>query len=107
MVADGVQAGPIPTNVVTYTAITILTALAWYNVLELNFLIFNTFKRYGGLYFWSLFVCAWGTALHALGFTLKFFPCGVNIYAAVSIITVGWYCMVSKWLLPRIAMVVS
>ena len=95
MVDSGIGAGPIKADLAIYTAVTILTALAWYNVLELNFLIFNSFKRYGGLYFWSLFVCGCGTALHALGFILKFFPTGTNIYLSVSIITVGWYCMVT------------
>ena len=95
MVDPGLVAGPLHENTAVYTAIVIFTALAWYNVLELSFLIFNSFKRYGGLYFWSLLVCAWGTALHALGFILKFFPCGANIYLTVTIITVGWYCMVT------------
>ena len=53
---SGVTSDHLETTKATYTAITILTALAWYNVLELNFLIFNTFKRYGGLYFWAMFV---------------------------------------------------
>ena len=57
MLADsGVTSDHLETTKATYTAITILTALAWYNVLELNFLILNTFKRYGGLYFWAMFV---------------------------------------------------
>lgn len=83
MTSPGLLPGPIDANKAVYTTVVIFTALAWYNVLELSFLIFNTFKRYSGLYFWSLLVCAWGTALHALGFILKFFPTGANIYGVV------------------------
>ncbi|EDU40030.1 integral membrane protein [Pyrenophora tritici-repentis Pt-1C-BFP] len=32
------------------------TAMTWYNSIELLFLVFFTFKRYSGLYFWSLIV---------------------------------------------------
>ena len=84
MTTPGLIAGPLQhEDQATYTAIVIFTALAWYNVIELSFLIFNSFKRYSGVYFWSLLVCAWGTAFHALGFILKFFT-GANIYGVVS-----------------------
>jgi hypothetical protein len=95
IISPGLLAGPLHENTAVYTAIIIFTALAWYNVLELSFLIFNSFKRYGGLDFWSLLVCAWGTALHALGFIPKFFPYGTNRYLTVTIITIGWYCKVT------------
>ena len=95
MTNAGVTKGPIDSNQVTYTAITIMIALAWYNLLELNFLIFNTFKRYRGLYFWSLLISSWGTSLHGLGFILKFFPTGTNVYLACAIVTIGWYSMVT------------
>ncbi|CAA9958133.1 Integral membrane protein [Pyrenophora teres f. maculata] len=32
------------------------TAMTWYNSIELLFLVFFTFKKYSGLYFWSLIV---------------------------------------------------
>ena len=106
----GVTSEPLETTRATNTAITILTALAWYNVLELNFLIFNGFKRYKGLYFWSLLISSWGVLLHGLGFILKFFPTGTNVYLAVAVITIGWYAMVtgqSVVLYSRIHLVVQ
>lgn len=81
-------------------AIAAFTAVAWYNVAELNVQVFLTFKRHRGLYFWSLLITSYGCVLHALGFLLKFFQLGssnrlLNDFVAVSIITVGWYSMVT------------
>lgn len=52
-------------------------------------------KRYNGLYFWSLLIASWGTAVQALGFLLKFFPTGANVYLCVFLITIGWWSMVT------------
>ena len=94
MVSDGIVAGPVQLNMATKVAIVAMSAIAFYNVLELILLIFATFKRYHGLYFWSLFIASCGCLLHALGFLLKFYQ-ACNNYLAVSIITVGWYTMVT------------
>lgn len=40
--------------------ITICCALAIYNAFELLLLIFTTFRRFSGLYFWSLLVSSFG-----------------------------------------------
>ncbi|KAL9595487.1 MAG: hypothetical protein Q9219_006416 [cf. Caloplaca sp. 3 TL-2023] len=78
-------------------AIAAFTAVAWYNVMELNIQVFLTFKRHRGLYFWSLLISSYGCVLHALGFLLKFFKLtsGSAVYYSVTIITIGWYCMVT------------
>ena len=76
-------------------AIAAFTAVAWYNVAELNVQVFLTFKRHRGLYFWSLIISSYGCVLHALGFLLKFFELTSNTYLSVTIITIGWYCMVT------------
>ena len=76
-------------------AIAAFTAVAWYNVAELNVQVFLTFKRHRGLYFWSLIISSYGCVLHALGFLLKFFELTTNTYLSVTVITVGWYCMVT------------
>lgn len=44
------------TNRVLPRAMTAFTAIAWYNSIELLILIFVVFRRYTGLYFWSLIV---------------------------------------------------
>lgn len=79
----------------TFMSIAAFTAVAWYNVAELNVQVFLTFKRHRGLYFWSLLVSSYGCVLHALGFLLKFFQLTSNDFFSVTIITIGWYCMVT------------
>ena len=92
---DGVTGAHISYSVPTYMAMAAFTAVAWYNAMELNVQVFLTFKRHRGLYFWSLIISSWGCVLHALGFLLKFFQLTSNDYVSVTIITIGWYCMVT------------
>ena len=92
---SGVAGSAIPTNRGNYMAIAAFTAVAWYNILELNISVFFTFKRHRGLYFWSLLISGYGCVLHALGFLLKFFQLTNNNYVSVTIITIGWYAMVT------------
>ena len=92
---DGVTGIAIQFDQATFMAIAAFTAVAWYNALELNVQVFLTFKRHRGLYFWSLLISSWGCILHALGFLLKFFQLTTNDYVSVTIITIGWYAMVT------------
>ncbi|MCJ1241381.1 hypothetical protein MMC14_009386 [Varicellaria rhodocarpa] len=92
---NGVNGEKIPLNIPIYMSIGAFTAVAWYNIIELNIQVFLTFKRHRGLYFWSLLISSYGCVLHALGFLLKFFQLTSNDYISVSIITIGWYSMVT------------
>ncbi|MCJ1396694.1 hypothetical protein MMC18_009586 [Xylographa bjoerkii] len=92
---NGENGDLIAFSVSTYMAIAAFTAVAWFNVLELNVQVFMTFKRHRGLYFWSLIISSYGCVLHALGFLLKFFQLTSNDYLSVTIITIGWYAMVT------------
>jgi len=92
---EGTTGQAIPYSVGTFMAIAAFTAVAWYNVAELNVQVFLTFKRHRGLYFWSLLISSYGCVLHALGFLLKFFQLTSNNFLSVTIITIGWYCMVT------------
>ena len=96
---DGSTGQAIPFDKPTFMAIAAFTAVAWYNVMELNIQVFLTFKRHRGLYFWSLLISSYGCVLHALGFLLKFFrltgPKDEYVYISVTIITIGWYAMVT------------
>ncbi|KAI9718571.1 MAG: hypothetical protein M1812_004022 [Candelaria pacifica] len=83
------------TSAPTYMAISAFTAVAWYNAIELNLQVFLTFKRHRGLYFWSLLVSCYGCVLHALGFLMKFFTLTTNNYISCTILTIGWYSMVT------------
>jgi hypothetical protein len=75
--------------------ISAFTAIAWYNWLELNIMIWMTFKRHNGLYFYSLLASSWGIIIYALAFLMKFFQVWKNDYVSVALITVGWYAMVT------------
>jgi hypothetical protein len=48
-------------------AMTAFTAIAWYNSIEVIVLVFFMFKRYSGLYFWSLLVNAVSIIPYATG----------------------------------------
>lgn len=70
-------------------------AISLYNVIELNCIIFSTFKRRSGLYFWSFIFATWGIAPHAIGFVLKFFDL-VSIWPLpVALVGVGFIAMVT------------
>lgn len=79
--------------------IAFLSAIALYNVLELLVLIFVTFKRYRGLYFWSLLIAGIGIIPYQLGFLVKFYPIldpNQDVrYLACALLTVGWWFMVT------------
>ncbi|KAL8766837.1 MAG: hypothetical protein Q9209_006495 [Squamulea sp. 1 TL-2023] len=94
---DGSTGKAVPFHKATFMAMVAFTAVAWYNVMELNIQVFLTFKRHRGLYFWSLLISSYGCVLHALGFLLKFFGLTGEeyVYVSVTIITIGWYAMVT------------
>ncbi|KAF2034574.1 hypothetical protein EK21DRAFT_55849 [Setomelanomma holmii] len=79
--------------------IAFLLGLALYNATELLVLVFVTFQRFHGLYFWSLVVAAFGIIPYSLGFLIKFFqlldPNRDVGYIAVFFLTIGWYPMVT------------
>jgi hypothetical protein len=68
-------------------------SLTVYNALELVVLILLVFKAYRGLYFWSLFVTTIGLLPYSIGFSLKLL--GVNKWAGVVLLSVGWYVIVT------------
>lgn len=64
--------GALPYDPLEYCILAAGTAIAWAYTIELDLVIFYTFRRRKGLYFWSLLISSWGCTLHALGFILKF-----------------------------------
>ncbi len=92
---EGTTAAPLHIDKAVFMSIAAFTAIAWYNVIELNVQVFLTFKRHRGLYFWSLLISSYGCVFHSLGFLMKFFLLTTNHVLSVTIITVGWYCMVT------------
>ncbi|KAJ5349533.1 hypothetical protein N7541_007260 [Penicillium brevicompactum] len=69
--------------------------LSFYNVAELVILVPGTFRRWRGLYFWSLLISGClGVMPYSLGFLLKFFTRADSILC-VTILTIGWWTMVT------------
>jgi hypothetical protein len=78
--------------------IVFFSGLAMYNACELLVMVLLTFKHFHGLYYWSMVVSGVGIIPYSLGFLLKFMNVttgGGARWLAVSLITVGWYAMVT------------
>lgn len=76
-------------------AIATFVGVAWYNVLELIVLIFLTFKRYRGPYFWSMLVSSVGILPYSVGYLIKFFGLTPHTWLPVTLLTIGWWTMVT------------
>ncbi|KAF2184839.1 hypothetical protein K469DRAFT_578046 [Zopfia rhizophila CBS 207.26] len=78
------------------TSITLMvcSALSLYNALELELLVFTTFRAYKGLYFWSLVVASFGIIPYVIGFMIEYFRLTV-MAVGIAIDTTGWSLMVT------------
>ncbi|ETS80885.1 hypothetical protein PFICI_08414 [Pestalotiopsis fici W106-1] len=86
---------PDPEDWSTLLAVTAFLSIALYNFFELNTIIYTTFKRRSGLYFWSFLISTNGVAPYAIGFLLKDLDLSPSVYIDISLIIVGWVCMVT------------
>ena len=77
----------------TSVVVTLSIALALYNSLEMFLLISTTFKRWRGLYFWSLAICNFGVFFYALGIMLSYFDLCV-VWLSEIILDGGWLGMI-------------
>ncbi|KAH6622608.1 hypothetical protein F5144DRAFT_614575 [Chaetomium tenue] len=91
---NGISRESVPTGT-TLIIIVVFISVALYNVGELAFIIMATFKRRSGLYFWSFVVATGGIVPYGVGFLIKALqsPCPNWLY--VTMIVVGWCCMVT------------
>ena len=78
-----------------WVVINVFISIALYNVIELNFLIASTFKRFRGLYFWSFLVATWGAAFNAVGYLLRNLQVDPSGYVHATIILIGWCTMIN------------
>ncbi|CAG7924771.1 unnamed protein product [Penicillium olsonii] len=56
--------------------------------------IFESFKRYRGLYFWSMQIAAWGILVHAIAAQIRFLSYASNLAMTIPF-AIGWICMVT------------
>ncbi|KAJ5756948.1 uncharacterized protein N7511_007130 [Penicillium nucicola] len=69
--------------------------LSCYNIAELVVLVPTTFRRWRGLYFWSLLASGClGVVPYSIGFLLKFFT-QTDSVLSVTVLTIGWWTMVT------------
>ncbi|KAI2788228.1 hypothetical protein POX_e06241 [Penicillium oxalicum] len=69
--------------------------LSCYNIAELLILVLSTFRRWRGLYFWSLLTSGClGVIPYSIGFLMKFFTPTDSIMS-VTLLTIGWWTMVT------------
>ncbi|KAL5585683.1 hypothetical protein FOVSG1_013375 [Fusarium oxysporum f. sp. vasinfectum] len=65
-------------------------AIAMYNTVEILVLIFSTFKRRRGLYFWSMLIADVGIPGHAIAVVLRFFALAPNLPMVVVNVICRW-----------------
>jgi uncharacterized protein YhhL (DUF1145 family) len=95
MAKNGFGSGLDGISQLTITIVLVFLSISLYNVIELTFIIFNTFKRHSGLYFWSFLVSTWGICLYDCGFLIKYYASSAVGYVAATFIAFGWVAMVS------------
>lgn len=104
------RSGPLPWNRTVWYAplplsqhsinipraiLAVFTAVPLWMTIELTVWVFYAFRRWSGLYFWSVLICTWGVTLHAIGFILKFCVPSCNWIVSVTLAEIGWVSMVT------------
>ncbi|CRG88983.1 hypothetical protein PISL3812_06018 [Talaromyces islandicus] len=92
---DGIS-GSIGSQYTLLSMVVILfLSFSLYNAVELIVMVLLSFKRFRGLYFWSLLLSVvLGVIPYSVGFLLKFFT-DTNVWISVTILTIGWWVMVT------------
>ena len=73
--------------------VTLAVALALYNSLEMVLLITATFKRWRGLYYWSLCLCNYGVVAYTIGLMLGYFDLCI-LWLSKVFNDIGWVSMI-------------
>src|SRR5688572_30537955 len=66
-------------------------AITLFNALEIIILIFATFTKYAGCYFWSLLAASLGLIVSYLGFSTYFFDITTDSFVQSTITIIGWW----------------
>ncbi|KAL5344959.1 hypothetical protein ACLOAV_009912 [Pseudogymnoascus australis] len=93
---DSIRGGYTGNSKAVLVTLGTVIGITWYICLELLALIFITFERYKGLYFWSLLISTViGVLLHSVGYLLKYFNLTTAMWLPITITTVGWWAMIT------------
>ncbi|PSN74067.1 hypothetical protein BS50DRAFT_615039 [Corynespora cassiicola Philippines] len=82
--------GPPKWNPAAYCIIAGFCAVAYWMSIELVVLVYATFKRRSGVYFWSIIITTLGIVLQATGYLMKEFAPSSPIILTTIICKVGW-----------------
>ncbi|KAJ5501905.1 hypothetical protein N7463_004779 [Penicillium fimorum] len=92
---DGISGALAKEGAVLQLILVTFIGLSCYNVAELVILVPATFRRWRGLYFWSLLVTGvLGVVPYSIGFLMKFFT-QTDSVLSVTVLTIGWWTMVT------------
>ncbi|KIW26489.1 uncharacterized protein PV07_09580 [Cladophialophora immunda] len=94
--AEGITGGYTGDSLTIKVMIAFFLGLSLYNALELQVLIFGTFKRFRGLYFWSLLISSIGIIPYSIGFIFKYFSILTHQkWFSLLLLSIGWYPMIT------------
>ncbi|KAJ5900415.1 uncharacterized protein N7473_004485 [Penicillium subrubescens] len=71
-----------------------MLSIGAYNALETGIAVFDLFKHYRGLYFWSMQVASWGILVHTILAMIRFLSQSSNLAMSIPFI-LGWYAIVT------------
>jgi hypothetical protein len=92
---DGISGALAAEGDVLQMILVTFIGLSCYNVAELVVLVPSTFRRWRGLYFWSLLASGClGVVPYSIGFLMKFFTRADSVLS-VTVLTIGWWTMVT------------
>jgi len=89
------RTGPLPWNQTVWSIIAVFTAVPLWMNIELTVWVLYVFRRYSGLYFWSILITTWCISLHAIGYVLKECVPSCNSIVSTLIVEIGWVGMVT------------
>ncbi|KIX94005.1 uncharacterized protein Z520_10342 [Fonsecaea multimorphosa CBS 102226] len=94
--AEGITGGYTGDSLTIKVLIAFFLGLSLYNAVELQVLIFGTFKKFRGLYFWSLLISSIGIVPYSIGFLFKYFLILKHQkWFSLLLLSIGWYPMIT------------
>ncbi len=82
---------PMPFDPIVWPIMGLFFGMALYGTLDITFLVLTTFKRWSGLYFWSLLIVAWAITIHNVGNALNYMVASANWGFYVFLDSFGWW----------------
>ena len=70
-------------------------SIAFWLIFEVNISVLRYFKKWRGLYFWSLLISSWGTFFHTLGYVTQWWAPSSPWILNTCFILFGWSAMIT------------